>query len=157
MEERSFRYSMFTFRMVATIMLFLPVCLTAQLSFTGLWKGTITSNDGQKIDTYYFEMYLYQVGEKVVGRTLVKADSLYAEIEVEGSIYNKTYLRFQDKKIVTSTKLEGMEWCLKKGHLVVRQVDGHREISGIWEGHTSFSVCRPGRIELSLIPARASL
>ncbi len=121
--------------------------MMAQADFSGLWQGEITQMEGGYKTSYDFELYLYQKGKNVWGRSYVKADSLYAEMEIEGSIYNGEYLKFEEQRIVSYTIIPELEWCIKKGHLILKG----KKISGIWEGNTSFSDCIPGRIELKRI------
>lgn len=116
----------------------------AQADFSGLWKGDITQNDGGYKTSYNFELFLYQDGKRVWGRSYVTADTLHAEMEIEGVIYNNEYLKFEEQRIVTYTIIPELEWCIKKGHLILKG----NKISGIWEGNTSFSDCIPGRIEM---------
>lgn len=122
--------------------------LHGQYNFNGYWKGIITKVEYGVVTKFQFELYLVQRGTKVVGRSYVKSGSMYAEMEIEGEIYNKEYLKFQETKIVESKIEDSLEWCIKKGHLIIK----NNTISGVWEGNTTFSTCAPGRIELTKVP-----
>ncbi|MEN0051244.1 MAG: hypothetical protein AAF806_29535, partial [Bacteroidota bacterium] len=130
---------------------------TAQGDFNGLWKGIITQNDGGYKSNYDFELYLHQDGNTVYGRSYVFDGDIYAEMELKGEIYNNNYLRFQEIKIVDHTIGKDMEWCIKRGQLLLSYKDNHAYISGLWKGKTSFSDCVPGRIELKKEIMRASI
>lgn len=105
----------------------------------------------------HFEMYLSQNGTKVVGVTWLTARDRHAEIEIEGEVHNGNYLIFEDKIVVKLVAEEDLEACLKKGHLLIKIEKEKAIITGIWEGHTSFSVCHPGRIRLTKIEPRAAV
>ncbi len=122
--------------------------LYGQYNFSGHWKGIITKVEQGVVTKFQFELYLVQRGTRVVGRSYVKSGSMYAEMEIEGDIYNKEYLKFQETKIVESKIEPSLEWCIKKGHLIIKS----NTISGVWEGNTTFSNCSPGRIELTKVP-----
>jgi hypothetical protein len=122
--------------------------LYGQYNFSGHWKGIITKVEQGIVTKFQFELYLVQRGTKVVGRSYVRSGSMYAEMGIEGDIYNKEYLRFQETKIVESKIEPSLEWCIKKGHLIIK----NNTISGVWEGNTTFSTCAPGRIELTKVP-----
>lgn len=125
--------------------------LYSQHNFNGYWRGTIIKTEYGVVTKFQFELYLVQRGTKVIGRSYVSLGSMYAEMEIEGEIYNGEYLKFQETKIVEYEIEPSLEWCIKKGHLVIK----NNFISGVWEGNTTFSVCMPGRIELTRVPPQA--
>jgi len=137
--------------------LFAAISSQAQADFNGLWKGIITQNEGGHKSEYPFELYLHQTGNKVVGRSYVFDDGIYAEMNLKGMIYNGKYLRFQEIEIVDFTVSENMEWCIKSGNLVVQYKNKTAYLTGTWKGSTSFSECIPGRIELKKEIIRASI
>ncbi|MEM9889150.1 MAG: hypothetical protein AAF849_24980 [Bacteroidota bacterium] len=134
-----------------------PSFLFAQVDFSGLWKGIITQDEGGYKTEYGFELYLQQEGSRVVGRSYVVDGTLYAEMDLKGNIYNKNYLRFQELKIVDFTIVENMEWCIKKGHLILQFKGDKAYLTGVWKGITSFGDCIPGRIELERKIIRAAV
>ncbi|MEM8526281.1 MAG: hypothetical protein AAGG68_16690 [Bacteroidota bacterium] len=129
----------------------------AQSNFSGLWKGSITQNEGGYKNSYDFEMYLYQDGEVIQGRSYVFDGEMYAEMELKGEVYNGKYLRFQEIKIVNHSIAENMEWCIKRGQLLLSYKRNDAYISGLWKGKTSFGDCVPGRIELKREVFRAAV
>lgn len=131
--------------------------LWSQADFSGLWTGTITQDEGGYRSEYKFEMYLHQSGTKIYGRSYVYDDDLYAVMDLTGSVYNDNYLRFQESKIVDFTTVEGMEWCIKRGHLILKRQFGNTKITGVWKGDTGFSACIPGKIFLERTTAQAAL
>ncbi|NJK83858.1 MAG: hypothetical protein HC912_08645 [Saprospiraceae bacterium] len=60
-----------------------------QYDFSGHWKGIITKVENGVVTKFQFELYLVQRGIKVVGRSYVRSGDMYAEMEIEGEIYNK--------------------------------------------------------------------
>ncbi|MEL6717547.1 MAG: hypothetical protein AAFP82_02440 [Bacteroidota bacterium] len=148
-------YSKYTY--LVCLFLFFGLSSIAQGNFNGLWKGTITQNDGGYKSNYDFELYLHQDGKTVYGRSYVFDGELYAEMELKGEVYNDNYLRFQETKIVDHTIGENMEWCIKRGQLLLSYKKNDAYISGLWKGKTSFSDCIPGRIELKKEILRASI
>jgi len=139
------------------VFLFYATSSIAQGDFNGLWKGTITQNEGGYRSNYDFELYLHQDSTTIYGRSYVFDGELYAEMELKGEVYNNRYLRFQEVKIVNHTIGENMEWCIKRGQLLLTYKNNHAYISGLWKGRTSFSDCVPGRIELKKEILRAEL
>ncbi|MEM0992424.1 MAG: hypothetical protein AAF847_03785 [Bacteroidota bacterium] len=135
----------------------LPIALSAQADFSGFWKGIITQDEGGYKTEYGFELYLNQDGTRVTGRSYVIDGKLHAEMELKGSIYNTNYLRFQELKIVDFSVVENMEWCLKKGHLILQVKGDKAYLTGVWKGTTSFGNCIPGRIELEREVIRAAV
>jgi len=126
----------------------------AQDEFSGLWTGTITQEEGDQSIPFKFELYLKQDGNTVYGRSYVYADDIYAEMEVQGEIHSNFYLHFEELKIVDSEVHEGMEWCIKSGHLVLKKTGEILRLEGAWRGQTSFSACTPGKVRLRKVKDR---
>lgn len=120
----------------------------SQQDFSGLWTGVITQEDSGQSTEFKFELYLKQTGDKVTGRSYVSADGIHAEMELSGTIYSGFYLHFQESKIVQSEVHEGMEWCIKNGHLVFKKEGAVYKLEGAWRGTTSFNACTPGKVRL---------
>ena len=134
-------------------MFFLLASSAAQVS--GQWKGIITQNEGGYKSNYNFEMYFHQKGNLLRGRSYVYVDNIYVEMELEGIITNGDYIKFQETKMVDSKIVEGLEWCVKGGYLLLKKEKGTYILTGIWNGATSFGTCIPGRIELKRIVPQA--
>ena len=139
----------------AFLLVFAPGESSAQDKFDGLWTGTITQEEGGESIPFRFELYLKQDGDRVTGRSYVFADGIYAEMELEGDIHSDFYLHFQELKIVDSEVHEGMEWCIKSGHLVLKRKGKTLRLEGAWRGKTSFSSCTPGKVLLEKEEDRA--
>lgn len=125
--------------------------LLAQSDFGGVWVGEITQNEGGYRSEYYFEFHVNEISDDgvVYGKTYVKVDTIFAKMEFTGKINSGVYLMFQEKDIITSKKFVGMDWCIKRGQLLLRkQEDGTYILDGFWQGKTSFSDCIPGKIAL---------
>ena len=121
-------------------------CMGQNLS--GTWAGSITQDEGGYRSTYEIEVYLQQKGNKIEGRSIVSVDKISAEMEVEGEVHSKLFLQLTDTKIVSDTKLDGMEWCLKKYQLIYKEVGEIQRLEGFWQGAVSFGNCVPGKIFL---------
>ena len=124
-------------------------------NITGYWKGISTQNEGAYSSEYVFELWLSQKGDTVVGKAFIFVDSIYAEMNVSGSLESGIYLKIQDDEIVEHQELQGMEWCIKTYQLLLKQLDGVLKLEGHWQGVTSFSSCTPGRIYLKKTIPRA--
>ena len=76
-------------------------------------------------------------------------------MELKGEITNGKHVRFQEIRILDFKTAEGIEWCVKRGQLLlIMDEDGWR-LEGFWQGTTSFSNCIPGKILLKKTKARA--
>ena len=122
---------------------------------TGNWIGIITQDEGGYRSEYKFEMYLKQEGTKVHGRSYVYVDDIYAEMELVGELHSGFFLRFKETKMLEFEKFEGMEWCIKKGQLLIKMDKDEWIMDGYWQGNTSFSDCIPGKVKLKRIIPRA--
>jgi len=140
----------FTILMIFT----LNLCL-AQQNLNGYWKGKITHEDGGYIPEYTFELFLIQKGDSITGRSYVYVDSIYAEMNLRGQLHSGVYLEMKDELIIDHQELLGMEWCIKKYQLMLKERDSTLHLEGHWQGETSFSDCIPGRIYLKKKVPRA--
>ena len=139
-----------------TIFFCLITCAAiGQSDLTGLWKGTITQNEGGYRPEYVFEIYLNQKGEVITGRSYVFVDKIYAVMNLNGSLHSGLYLNLKDEKILEHKVDNGMEWCMKKYQLVLKQKGGTMHLEGFWQGDTTFSTCIPGKVRLTKINPRA--
>ena len=137
------------------LLLFLPFLLGAQTNISGTWKGIITQDEGGYRSNYDMELVLKQEGDKITGRSTVRVDDIFAVMELEGEITSGGYLRFQESQIVDSKKAESLEWCIKRGQLLLKFEKDEWKLEGFWQGATSFSTCIPGKIFLKKSKVRA--
>jgi hypothetical protein len=131
--------------------------LQAQADFSGHWTGVITQDEGGYKSEYRFELFLNQNGTRVYGRSYVFDEGLYAVMELRGTIYNNDYLRFQETKMVDFTVVENMEWCIKRGDIVLKSGFRKEYITGLWKGVSSMGDCVPGQIKLEREAAQAAI
>lgn len=127
----------------------------AQQEITGSWKGKITQDAGGYTPEYAFELYLIQKDDSITGRSYVYVDSIYAEMNLSGQIHSDIFLELKDEKILEHEELQGMEWCIKKYQLLLKQRDSTLLLEGHWQGETSFGSCVPGKIFLEKKVPRA--
>ncbi len=127
----------------------------AQKDLNGYWKGKITQEDGGYIPEYSFELFIIQKGDSITGRSYVYVDSIYAEMNLSGTVHSGILLELKDEVILDHEELQGMEWCIKKYQLMLKQRDSTFHLEGYWQGETSFSSCIPGKIFLQKTVPRA--
>lgn len=133
----------------------LPLLLGAQNNITGTWKGIITQDEGGYRTNYDMELVLKQEGDKITGRSTVRVDDIFAVMDLEGEMVSGGYFRFQEKAIVDFKKVEGLEWCIKRGQLLLKFEKDEVKLEGFWQGTTSFSTCIPGKIFVKKMSPRA--
>ena len=141
--------------LLSALILCLPILLTAQNNVSGTWKGIITQDEGGYRSTYDMELVLKQDGNKVTGRSTVRVDDIFAVMVLEGEITGGGYFRFQESQIVDSKRAENLEWCIKRGQLLLKAEKDEWKLEGFWQGSTSFSQCIPGKIFLKKTVPRA--
>ena len=137
------------------LLFLLPNSGSCQTAITGNWKGVITQDDGGYRSKYEFELYLYQNGDKITGRSYVYVDDIYCEMKIEGTIQGGLMVDIRETEMMDSRRIEGMEWCYKKAELVLQKERDKYKLTGRWEGITSFSNCIPGRVMLQKVVPRA--
>ena len=125
----------------------------AQTDISGNWIGTITQNEGGYRSKYKFELFLFQDGSEITGRSYVYVDDIYAEMILRGRIIGNT-LSFQETEIIQFKELQGMEWCIKSCLLQLSRLGKKMKLEGKWEGTTSFGTCIPGNVFLQKIEPR---
>ncbi len=124
-----------------------PLLLFGQTGIEGTWKGTITQYEGGFRTEYGMELMLnLQDDGKLTGKSYVYVDDIYAIMEVEGSLFNKVFIKLEDTKIVDSKIVERLQWCIKNYQLTLKEAGSSLE--GFWQGSTKDSQCIPGRIFL---------
>lgn len=129
--------------------------LPAQSNLDGLWRGTITQNEGGYRSEYDLEIWIYQKGDSIIGNSFVFVDSIYAEMTIRGTIESELYIDIHDKEIIAHEELSGMEWCIKTYQLLLKQIGSTLRLEGHWQGRTSFSNCIPGKVFLRKVTPRA--
>ena len=129
--------------------------LPAQNNLTGLWRGTITQDEGGYRSEYTFEIMIKQDGDKISGRSYVFVDDIHATMILSGSIHSNVYLSLKDSQILDFKVNEGMEWCMKNYQLVFKNNVNPLRLEGFWQGSTTFSTCVPGKVFLKKVVPRA--
>ncbi len=126
-----------------------------QINVSGLWRGTITQNEGGYRPKYDFEIFLNQKGNKLSGRSYVFIENIYAVLELTGEITGSQTIQIKETRIVDSKKTQGLEWCIKSYNLTFSKSGNKLTLSGSWFGHTNGVPCVPGVVSLSKKFARA--
>ncbi|MCB0620529.1 MAG: hypothetical protein KDC43_06270 [Saprospiraceae bacterium] len=145
---------LFPVRLVALGCLFLlcfPRGAWGQTDLSGKWVGTISLRD----EVFSFEMDLGQQGDRIAGRSYVTVEDIYATMDLVGELHSGILFRFQETRILDYTEHEGMEWCIKKGQLLLKKEPDQWILEGYWQGYTSFSECTPGKVVLKKVVPRA--
>jgi hypothetical protein len=132
-----------------------PVPQQENSKLAGQWVGYITQDEGGYRTKYDFELYLYQQGRNIEGRSYVYVDNIFAEMTLTGRLKASVYVEFKESEIVDSRQFDGMEWCLKNAQLVLRRKGQEWIMEGYWQGLTSFSDCIPGKVYLTKVIPRA--
>ncbi|MEM9918213.1 MAG: hypothetical protein AAF990_08970 [Bacteroidota bacterium] len=146
---------------VVAFVAILPVSTFGQdekmANIAGQWEGVATQNEGGFRSEYKLQLFLFQKGDSITGRSYVTIDDaqIYVDMEVKGSIHSGILIRMSDIRMIDFKVKEGMEWCNKRYQLVVKREDNELVIEGYWQGDTSFSSCVPGRIYLRRYAPRA--
>ncbi len=135
---------------------FFSIPLIAQCDLTGQWKGYNTQEAKSCYSKKYdFELYLNQRGKIVSGRSYANVGNIYAEMEIIGELKEDKYFHFQETKILDFKAEAGMEWCVKKGVLMIVKDGDKLRLEGGWMGNTSFSSCIPGKVYLQKVEPKA--
>ncbi|MFT6322278.1 MAG: hypothetical protein ACJAT4_003214 [Granulosicoccus sp.] len=142
-------------KIIWIIFIFASYSASGQDNLTGLWYGKITQEEGGFAPDYTFEIYITQKGNKIIGRSYVYVDEIYASFDISGELNNEIYLELKDSDILDNKVNDGMEWCLKKYQLVFKMKNGIPNLEGFWQGKTSFSTCIPGKVFLKKQVPRA--
>ncbi len=122
---------------------------TKKSPIEGYWTGTITQNEGGYRSQYLLELELKEVDGKITGKSYVKVDDIFAEMDVSGVFANGSMLlTLHDDAVVKKRIGPEMEWCLKNYRLKLIKENDKWRLEGQWEGTTSFRDCIPGKIFL---------
>lgn len=127
---------------------------SAQTDISGVWQGEISLDYLPQSPWFKFELTLKMDGKTISGISHVWAFDNHALMELEGehvkgNIYRLKEIRLKDFTTATAT---GWEWCLKTMYLEYSTENGYPTLSGIWEGYTSFSDCKPGKLKVQKKP-----
>lgn len=134
----------------------LTICFSQKsVDISGTWRGVITQEQGGYRPEYGMELHIKQTGDKVIGRTFVYFDKVYAEMEFEGVLIAGKILQLKETKILAAKKVDGMEWCIKQAVLTLNKTKDPWRLEGAWQGSTVFGPCIPGKIILRKAIPRA--
>lgn len=125
-----------------------------KIPFSGTWKGVITQADGYRAE-FGIELNLTQKGKKLMGRSYVFVDSIYAEMNIEGIVHSSSIILIKDLEILDSKLTEGLEWCMKNYQLVLKKEGPIWKLEGHWQGKTTGKDCDPGKVKLKRLVPRA--
>lgn len=138
------------------LFLFSILLLPAQTpSLSGEWKGKIYQTNGSVKTEYDIEIYLHHLPNKVVGRSYIHADEIYAEIKIAGTFNPDNILKLRDTEILESEQGTEMSWCMKRIVLVLSPSPAGWELKGNWTGENEYSRCNPGTLILRKVTNRA--
>ena len=130
--------------------------LSAQApTLSGEWKGKIYQINGSVKTEYDIEIYLHHLPDKIVGRSYIFADDIYAEIKIVGTFTKGNLFEFRDIEIIHSEQGREMSWCMKNVTLQLSSSAKGWELKGNWTGRNEYSECNPGTIILKKITNRA--
>ncbi len=135
------------------ILVFLPEIFHAQSDITGIWVGVITRDDGFNRDTFEFKLYLNQKRSNVYGRSYVQVEGLSATMELKGTMDDSDFFTFRETSILNFEVYNNLDWCLKRGNLLLVEIDGEMYLKGKWTGRTAEKNynCTPGEMLVKLI------
>ncbi len=132
------------------------ISVSSAQDINGYWKGIITQDEGGYKTEYVIELWILQKGDSIIGKSYTYVDdSIYAEMDVAGTIKSGVYIYLKDVNIVEHEELQGMEWCTKTYQLLLKKLNGVLKLEGHWQGLTSFSSCIPGKVFLKRVVPRA--
>lgn len=132
-----------------------PYQQQAEEEIYGHWVGTITQQNGPIGDTFEFEMHIYKDGDAIKGTSYEKAGDYFVKMEFKGIVKSNVLVLFEDSKITEHQTPKGINWCIKKGQLILKRNKEGLKLEGFWQGKTGFGACSPGEIYLKKIEPRA--
>lgn len=130
------------------LLLFFSVELIGQNNLSGTWEGTIEQTKGDLHSEFDLTMKIVQSGNEIIGRSIIKIDDMFVEMEIRGSVHSGVFTQITDTRIINSKENDGIEWCDKSYQLVYKIEEKQKVLEGHWQGNTSFSTCTPGKIFL---------
>lgn len=126
-----------------------------KIDISGQWEGKITQKEGGYKTEYYIVLRISQQGNRIKGRSNVFVDDIKATMEIEGKLRNGLLLEYKEVKMTDFTKLENMEWCMKKVQLILKKEKNSLKLEGFWQGKSKDGPCIPGEIYLKKTKLRA--
>lgn len=130
------------------LMLFFSIDLVGQTNLSGTWEGKIEQTQGDVHSEFDLTMKIVQSGNSIIGRSIIKVDDMYVEMEIRGTVHSGVFTQIKDTRIIDSKQRDGVEWCDKSYQLVYKLLEKKMILEGHWQGNTSFSTCVPGKITL---------
>jgi len=124
-------------------------------TLSGQWKGKIYQTNGSVKTEYDIEIYLHHLPDKIVGRSYIHADDIFAEIKILGTFTQGNIFEFKDTEIIQSEQGREMSWCMK--NVLLKLYPSHQgwELKGNWTGKNEYSSCNPGTLILKKVTNRA--
>ncbi len=126
-----------------------------QINISGKWVGKITQQEGGYASDYDMELVLYQEGENIKGKSYFYIDDIYAILEITGGFKSNILFYFKEIKILDAATKESLEWCIKKGQLLLKKDGDTLKLEGFWQGNSEAGPCIPGKIFLKKEVERA--
>lgn len=117
-------------------------------SFNGKWEGTLTQQEGGYKRNYDFHLEIKMEGNKIIGRSHVEVDQVFAEMKIKGRILNNRTFEFSEVQVMDMQKRNGMDWCFKHCVLRLEKIGSSWRLTGKWSGFSSYGPCTPGQIFL---------
>ena len=153
----------FIFIIYSILSLSTPSVIPEKIDVSGHWEGTITRDEGAgKRTTFVMELDVIQKGKDITGISYVHADgeqrTFSASMSIVGKV-SKTYVAYDETKILNFDPIPNAEWCIKKVELLYK-LDNKSvpTLEGVWQGTTNTdklkSTCMPGRVYLHKKPPR---
>jgi hypothetical protein len=124
-------------------------------SLNGKWKGVLTQQEGGYKKQYEFYVEIKLDGDRVIGRSQVEVDELFAKMKIKGRILNAQSLEFSEIQILDMEKEPGMNWCFKHCILELERIGDSWRLKGEWSGFSEYGSCTPGQIFLRKLRPRA--
>jgi len=140
----------------AFLSLNLPAETTAAANeINGSWSGVITQVEGGYRSSYKIDFIIQEKNGVVSGFSYVSVDDIYAKMKIQGTLSNHLLFNARDIAIEEDEVKPGMEWCMKNYILILKKEDNVWKLEGHWNGTTSFSNCKPGKVSLKKVIHRA--
>lgn len=130
------------------------VCVHGQTDISGSWKGVVTQDEGSYRTEYEFEIYIYQKGNLITGRSYIQVEDLFCEMKIVGSFNDGLTLKMTEVEMVNSTEQEGMSWCFKTIDLLLIKQESIWKLEGRWKGESAEKSCIPGDMLLKKVVPR---
>jgi hypothetical protein len=117
-------------------------------SVDGFWEGHLTVEDGDKVLMYCdLRLHLTTKNDTIKGKSIISFADKTAVYEVVG-YSDKNILVLSEINLQYHDSLPNGEWCKKKMSFYLDADRQQTSLIGAWQGKTTFSDCRPGKIFL---------